>query len=110
MLLTRPLPLLLMMILSGCRSNPRHISEQCSPVFVYVDESQKLIDVDSSFCSVRQYEFSLQRVGAINGTSSKRPLPYCDRCIGFRDYAATASFWERVRRAIQDEEFTLEEN
>lgn len=96
-LLTLTMPFLAS--LSSCQSLS-HVSEQCSPVFVYIDETQKLIDADASFCSVRRYEFSQRYVGPVPGTMSKRPIQYCDRCVGFVDYADTASFWERVRQKI----------
>lgn len=96
--------IVLTLSLVSCRSTTnlglRKVSEQCSPVFVYVDESQKLIDVDKSYCNVREYEFSLNYVGSVAGTASKKPLPYCDRCVGFKKYADTATFWETVRQAI----------
>lgn len=94
---------LLMMSLSACREPLYHVAEQCSPVFVYIDETRKLVDVDQSYCSVRQYEFSLNYVGPIQGTALKKSLTYCDRCVGFKNYAETATFWEEVRRSINKE-------
>lgn len=85
--------------LSGCQTLSK-TTEQCSPVFVYVDESKKLIDVDKSYCSVRQYEFDINHVGPIPGTTAKKSLPYCDRCVGFKKYASVATFWEKVRREL----------
>lgn len=99
------LPLILLMMnlvacLSGCRSSLYHKAEQCAPTFNYVDETRKLIDVDASYCSTRQYEFSLNHLGPVAGSEIKKPLPYCDRCVGFKNYADTVTFWERVRRAL----------
>lgn len=93
---------MLMMNLQSCRSVLYHKNEQCAPTFVYVDETQKLIDVDASYCSVRLYEFAAHHVGPIEGSSKKMPLPYCDRCVGFKRYTDAATFWEQVRRAIID--------
>lgn len=97
--------IMLMLIFQSCRSDDLHLSyqgEQCSPVFVYTDETQKLIDADKSYCNTRQYEMNLNHVGALPGTDLKKPLPYCDRCTGFKKYADAATFWEKVRRAIND--------
>lgn len=90
--------------LSGCNSTLYHKGEQCSPVFVYVDESKKLIDADKSYCNVREYEFGIHHVGAIQGTDHKREIHYCDRCVGFKKYAGFATFWESVRREIATDE------
>jgi hypothetical protein len=86
--------------LSSCKDELYHVAEQCAPAFAYVDETKKLIDADKSFCSVRKYEFSANHVGPLSGTDSKRPIDYCDRCVGFKNYAATATFWQRVRKEI----------
>lgn len=94
---------MLMMSLVSCRSEDLRLSftgEQCSPVFSYVDETKKLIDVDKSYCNVRQYEMNINHVGALPGTDLKKPLPYCDRCTGFKKYADAATFWEKVRSAV----------
>jgi hypothetical protein len=88
------------MFLVSCRTVMYHKSEQCAPAFVYVDESLKLIDAEKSICSVRDYEFALHRVGPVPGSEKIMPIQYCDRCVGFKDYAATATFWEQVRREI----------
>jgi hypothetical protein len=95
--------LFLLLIISSCRSVLYHKSEQCSPAFAYVDETKKLIDVDKSLCSVREYEFAVYRVGPMPGTDRVEPLPYCDRCVGFKKYSEVQTFWEQVRRAISRE-------
>jgi hypothetical protein len=94
------LRLVTLITLCSCRSVLYHKGEQCAPAFAYVDETQKLIDVDASYCSVREYEFALHRVGPINGSDSKKPLQYCDRCVGFKQYTDVATFWETVRQEI----------
>jgi hypothetical protein len=98
---------MLMMIFGvclSCRSTLVHRNEQCSPVFVYTDETRKFISVNESFCNVRGYEYSLNHLGPIPGTERKEPLPYCDRCVGVKDYAGFVTFAELVRREILDEQ------
>jgi hypothetical protein len=90
--------------LESCQSPKLSMTgEQCSPVFVYTDETKKLIDADQSFCNVRQYEMSIYKVGSLPGTSAKKPIQYCDRCVGFKNYAEWATFWEEVRRSLDEE-------
>jgi hypothetical protein len=90
--------------LNGCRNyDLKFVGEQCSPVFSYVDETQKLIDVDKSYCNTRQYQINLQRVGPIQGTEAKKPIQYCDRCLGFKNYAQFVTFMETVRLKINEE-------
>lgn len=90
--------------LSSCQSgNLMMTGEQCSPVFVYADEGKKFIDAEKSFCNVRMYEMSIHKVGAVSGTNSKRPIDYCDRCVGFKEYSEWATFWEEVRRNLNEE-------
>lgn len=97
--------MLLMTILISCRSGDLAFSgEQCSPVFVYTDESRSLIDASKSYCNVRKYELNINRVGPIQGTSSKREIQYCDRCVGFKNYGEFATFAEIVRREISSDE------
>jgi hypothetical protein len=101
----------LMMILVSCHSaDLRHENQQCSPVFVYSDASNQFIDVAKSYCNVRDYQLNINYVGPVAGTEAKMPLPYCDRCVGFKDYAGFASFSEIVRREINGEGFTEEES
>lgn len=98
------LTILLVTLFAICHScqSYQHVSEQCSPKFSYVDETKKQIDVDSSVCFCRQYKFSQDFLGSIQNTSVDKPLSYCDRIIGFKDYAKTQSFWESVRLEIND--------
>lgn len=98
--------LTLLLIFASCRSTNLHIrheAEQCSPVFVYVDESKKLIDADQSYCNVRGYEFGINHVGPLQGTELKKDIHYCDRCVGFKKYTDVATFWDKVRRIIVNE-------
>lgn len=95
------IPLLPLIILSGCRSSElKFEGEQCSPVFVYTDETQKLIDVDASYCNTRLYQKNINYVGPVQGSFLKKPLQYCDKCVGFKNYAKAATFWELVRREV----------
>lgn len=90
--------------LEGCRSRDlKFVGEQCSPVFAYVDETEKLIDADKSYCNTRQYRIDLQRVGPIQGTEIKKPIQYCDRCLGFKNYAQFVTFMETVRLKINED-------
>lgn len=94
--------IMLMVSLNACRSGDLyHSTEQCAPTFVYSDDSQKYIDSEKSFCSTRLYEFDINHVGPIPGSEAKKAISYCDRCVGFKNYADTASFWEIVRRRIE---------
>jgi hypothetical protein len=97
--------ILLTTILNGCRSGDLAYSgEQCSPVFVYTDESRSLIDAAKSYCNVRDYEININRVGAVSGSTRKREIQYCDRCVGFKNYGKFATFAEVVRREIANEQ------
>jgi hypothetical protein len=103
--LSRLLILISIVFLEGCRSGDLAFSgEQCSPVFVYTDESRSLIDAAKSYCNVREYEININRVGPVQGTSSKREIQYCDRCVGFKNYGEFATFAEIVRREISNDE------
>lgn len=82
--------------------------EQCSPVFVYTDETKKFIDAEQSYCNVRMYEMSIHQVGAQPGTNRKENISYCDRCIGFKKYTDWATFWEQVRRELSEEFYLTE--
>ena len=62
--------------LSACNSTLYYRGEQGSPVFVYVDETQKLIDADKSYCNVREYEFSLHHVGPVQGSERIEKINY----------------------------------
>ena len=98
------IPLLPLIILSGCRSSElKFEGEQCSPVFVYTDETQKLIDVDASYCNTRLYQKNINYVGPVQGSFVKKPLQYCDKCVGFKEYTKAATFWELVRREINED-------
>lgn len=101
----KKLLLILLTILSAsCRNyDLKFVGEQCSPVFAYVDETQKLIDADKSYCNTRQYQINLQRVGPIQGTELKKPIQYCDRCLGFKNYAQFVTFMETVRLKINED-------
>jgi predicted nucleic acid-binding Zn finger protein len=98
----KPLALILLATtLISCRSTILHYEgEQCSPFFVYADESQKIIDVDKSFCSCRLYEMNIDHVGSIVGTGNKKPLPYCHKLVGFKNYDELVTFAEEVRIEI----------
>lgn len=107
MLIKRHLLSLLILILisslEGCRSQEvKYQGEQCSPVFVYTDASQSFIDVVKSYCNVREYEMDIHHVGPLPGTDHKRELQYCDRCMGFKDYASVITFAETVRRMASE--------
>jgi hypothetical protein len=96
--------ILLLTTLQNCRNyDLKFVGEQCSPVFAYVDETQKLIDADKSYCNTRQYQINLQRVGPIQGTEAKKPIQYCDRCLGFKNYAQFVTFMETVRLKINED-------
>lgn len=94
--------LLFMSVFVSCQSL-EHTSENCSPIFVYTDETKKLIDADLSVCVCRKYKFSETYVGSLSGTSIRKPLNYCDKLLGFKDWAATTTFWEEARRSIQED-------
>jgi hypothetical protein len=100
----------LLTILASCHSGSslRYTGEQCSPVFVYVDETRKLIDADKSFCNTRQYEYSINHVGPLPGSDKVKSIEYCDRCVGEKDYASFATFAEKVRREINQADEVLE--
>lgn len=88
--------------LTACRSTLEHVSEQCSPFIEFIDE--KTVDVDQSKCFCRKYKFSMNYVGPLSGTSEDKPLSYCNKVVGFKKYAETATFWELVRREISKDE------
>jgi hypothetical protein len=89
----------------SCRSvDLKYRGEQCSPVFVYVDETRKLIDADKSYCNTRMYEMNINRIGSIPESDLKKPISYCDRCTGFKQYSQAATFWELVRREINEQQ------
>lgn len=97
--------------LSGCTSPElKMVDEQCSPVFVYTDETKELISAKDSYCNVRMYEMSIHKVGAQSGSTRKAPISYCDRCVGFKKYSEWATFWEVVRRSVADEMGFVTEN
>lgn len=94
----------LIIFLNSCRSNEiSYLGEQCSPVFSYVDDTKKFIDVDASYCNSRLYQMNIVRVGPVQGTTTKKPLSYCDRCVGFKDYDSFIGFAEEVRVEINGE-------
>lgn len=105
-----PLKLLTMSLavfLSGCQSTSRDLAffgEQCSPVFAYTDETKKEIDVEKSYCVVRNYEMNIFRAGPVDGTTRRAQLSFCDRCVGTKNYARESAFKEKVRRAIAGDE------
>jgi hypothetical protein len=108
-MLMKTLAMLLMLatLLTSCRSGLEHETEQCSPYFVYVDGGG--IDPQASVCFCRNYKFSRDYVGPIAGTDNDKPISYCHKMVGFPKYTETATFWEKVRRAItRQENFTLE--
>lgn len=106
-MLSRMHPLKTLMIISGlclnhgCQSPLELTTEQCSPVFAYVDQSKTIIDPIASYCTTRQYRFSAEQVGGIDGSVKMMPLAFCDRCVGFTDYGSVAAFWEKVRYQMQ---------
>ncbi len=75
--------------------------EQCAPTFVYTDDSKKFIDAEKSYCSTRSYGFSLEHVGPVAGTSSKKHISYCDRCVGFKNYTDLINFFEESRKELR---------
>lgn len=93
---SKMLVLLLSVFLSGCESL-QYKAEQCSPFFVYTDESKKMIDSDKSVCNCRQYEYSQAYVGPLSGTYQAKPLDYCNKVVGHKNQGAFAAFCEEVR-------------
>lgn len=79
--------LISLFLLHSCQTN-KHIAEQC------------MVDLLNKQCHCRSYEFSLERVGPLAGNFSAKSYMYCQRLVGFPDYADTASFWESVRKEI----------
>lgn len=102
--------ILLMMSFASCRSGReiRYTGEQCSPVFVYTDSLPKQIDLEKSYCNVRMYEFNYYRIGPVNGTETKKPISFCDRCTGFKAYPEFVTFSEKVRREINEADEVME--
>jgi hypothetical protein len=62
------------------------------------------IDLQESKCECRQYEYSLDRLGAIAGTTVKNPVEYCQKLVGNkpREYLKVVNFLGDVRRDISD--------
>jgi hypothetical protein len=79
----------LVIALPACH-NLELTTEQCSP---FMGERDQV-------CFCRQYHFGKNFVGPIAHTEKDHPIEYCNQIVGFKDYATTATFWERVRRAI----------
>lgn len=77
--------------------------EQCAPFFVYKDSTEAEIDTAKSFCSVRMYEMNMDRVGSLPGTDSKRPIQYCQKCVGFKEYGGFADFASELRIEIVEQ-------
>lgn len=75
--------------------------DQCSPRFVYTPYGD-ISSVDS-YCLCRPYRFSREYIGS-TGAAIRLPISSCDKLIGWQpiEYAKKASYWEQVRRAIQE--------
>lgn len=80
--------LALLMTLTSCLSSCRKIPdpnrslivEQCGITFRKFPNGD--IDPLTSSCDCREYEYSLNRLGAVPGTITTYPLEYCQKLIG----------------------------
>lgn len=68
----------------------------------YVGE-QCVVDVVNDTCVCRQYKFSTQYVGPQPGEAIVFPLNHCHKMVGFSDYIGAATYWENVRREINEQ-------
>jgi len=99
---------ILLLILVGCTTGEIETpdSPQCSPRFVYAyPQGERVISEAESYCLCRPYRFSREYIGAV-GASERLPISFCDKLVGWppNEYVKKATFWEQVRRAIQDSE------
>jgi hypothetical protein len=94
---------LLAVFLSSCRTSDRVLNtENCQNYYEYVDiEGKKYIDPELSTCFCRNYRFSSGYVGPTGGVVDM-PLNYCSKMPGFVKWEDVATFWELVRRDIQE--------
>lgn len=96
--------LALLMILTSCRSVPdinrELIIEQCGLTFSKLESGE--IDLAKSKCDCRLYEYSINKLGAVPGTSNSYPVEYCQKLIGNKpqEYLKLVNFLGDVRRDI----------
>ena len=83
----------LIFFLSSCQTL-EHQAEQCT------------IDLEAQKCFCRQYKFSKAYVGGVDASVEEKEFLYCNKLVGFtvNDYAGVATFWEKVRREINEKE------
>ena len=90
--------------LSSCRGvpNPNRelIVEQCGLTFAKLPNGE--IDLPNSKCECRQYEYSLNRLGAIAGTTTQNPVDYCQKLVGNKpkEYLKVVNFLGDIRQDI----------
>jgi hypothetical protein len=80
--------------------NRELIVEQCGLTFAKFDNGE--IDLLNSKCECRQYEYSLNRMGAIAGTTTKYSVDYCQKLVGNKpkDYLNLVNYLGDIRQDI----------
>lgn len=84
----------------SCRSFPEPqrfiVFEQCSPFIVMKSETE--VDLEQSACFCREYQYSLNQVGAVTDGVDK-PLAYCNKIVGptIEYYGEVTKFLENLR-------------
>ena len=101
----RLIALMILLSCHSCRTLPDParslVVEQCGLTF-HIDSNGK-IDEQLSKCECRQYEYSLDYMGGVAGTTTKNPLQYCQKLIGNKpkEYLSLTNFLGDVRKDIQ---------
>lgn len=90
--------------LSSCRGipNPNRelVIEQCGLTFAKFDNGE--IDLKNSKCECRQYEYSLNYMGGLPGTTVSNPVEYCQKMVGNKpkEYLKLVNFLGDIRQDI----------
>ena len=105
MLLLSAIPLTI--FLSGCQSRPDQlIQHQRFIHFEYIEiQGKRYIDLETSFCLEREYQYSLQNLGPVTKFKNVS-IENCDKLTGYDpvSYVRVHNFLDDVRREIQDHE------
>ena len=103
--LLKLLPLMtLVSCLSSCRGvpNPNRdlVIEQCGLTFAKFPNGE--INLKDSKCECRQYEYSLNYMGGLPGTTVLNPVEYCQKLVGNKpkDYLNLVNFLGDIRQDI----------
>jgi hypothetical protein len=90
---------------SGCQTIPEKlvVTQKFIDLELVTVNGEILVDPDLSFCLVREYEFSPDRIAPIE-KFQKFPLAECNKVNGYspRDYTAVWEYLDAIRNEIQE--------